>query len=65
MSYLINMDRLTEEEKGQRQILEAKRLKAIEYLGEKWVMHRKHSPVNNGVPVGLIARVSQNRASRA
>lgn len=65
MSYLINMDRLTEEEQAQRQSLEAKRLKAIEQLGTRWVLHRTHSPVNNGVPVGLIERTAQNRAAHA
>ena len=65
MSYLINMDRLTEEEQAQRQSLEAKRLTAIESLGDRWVLSKQHAPTNNGAPVGLLDRANASIASHA
>jgi len=36
--------------------LEAKRRRAIEYLGEKWVLHQKHAVKKNPTP-GILVRV--------
>lgn len=36
--------------------LEAKRRRAIEWLGDKWVLHHKHAVKKNPVP-GILIRV--------
>lgn len=57
MSYIANLkDDLTEREIAARHALEKKRLDAIAYLGEKWVLHPKHNPKNNGAIGSVVSQ---------
>lgn len=42
-AYEAAVDRQKEEFKKCNPSLEEKRLRAIEYLGEKWILHQKHA----------------------
>lgn len=51
MSYLHNIDRVSDEERRLREGLEAKRLAAIERLGTKWLLHPSNAPKKTPTPV--------------
>lgn len=53
--FLSGIENLSESEQAQRRNLENKRQAAIAYLGEKWVMHPKHSPSNSRTPVSMLS----------
>lgn len=61
MGYLDNLSNdLPESVIQARQTLEKKRLAAIEYLGEKYVLHPKHNPTNNGAVGSVVSMYKHN-----
>lgn len=59
--FLVGIDKLPQEEQDARVKLEAKRQKAIAYLGEKWVLHPRHSPKNTRTPVSMLDGMAHAR----
>lgn len=57
MGYLDNVPaNISEDELKALQSLEAKRIAAIERLGEKWVLHEKHMPKHRGLSMDFVGK---------
>lgn len=65
MSYISNLPTdISEDDLKALQNLEKKRLAALSFLGDKWVLHEKHKPKNKGLSMNFVgAHIKQEGVS--